>query len=208
MTRHLRARVGMAAVSTFALTLSVIAQQPATTREAPTKKDPLEFSCFNVSLDTGMAGMTEISLERWTTDAERQSLLDVLGGAKWGEGGQAKLLKALQNVKPRTGFIRTPNSLGWDLKYAWESALPDGTWQIVIATDKPVSMGAAMGGGEAMDYPFTFIEMRMKANEKGEGRMLAASAITVKDGKLALENYGNEPVRLTQIIEKQKKPKN
>ncbi len=135
MTRHLRARVGMAAVSTFALTLSVIAQQPATTREAPTKKDPLEFSCFNVSLDTGMAGMTEISLERWTTDAERQSLLDVLGGAKWGEGGQAKLLKALQNVKPRTGFIRTPNSLGWDLKYAWDSALPDGTWQIVIATD-------------------------------------------------------------------------
>ena len=36
--------------------------------EAPTKKDPLRFSAFNVSMPTGMAGETEIAIERWTTD--------------------------------------------------------------------------------------------------------------------------------------------
>jgi hypothetical protein len=56
-----------------------------------------------------------------------------------------------------------------------------------------------------MDYPFTLIEMRMKPNEKGEGKMLAATSITVKNGRLELENYGQEPVRLTEITEKQKK---
>ena len=154
-----------------------------------------------------MAGTTDIVIERWTADAERQSLLDVLGGATWGEDGQGKLLKALQKIDPRVGFIRTPNSLGWDLKYARDNKMDDGTRQVVIATDKPVSMGAAMGGGRVMDYPFTFIEMRMKPNEKGEGRMLAASSIIVKDGKVQLENYGQEPVRLTQVTEEQKKPK-
>ena len=58
-----------------------------------------------------------------------------------------------------------------------------------------------------MDYPFTLIEMRMKPNEKGEGKMLVATSITTKNGRLELENYGNEPVRLTQITEEEKKDK-
>jgi hypothetical protein len=207
MTKRFRVHVGIVAIAAaLALGAPLIAQQPAE-REAPTKRDPIRFSAFNVSMPTGRAGMTQIAIERWTTEDERSSLLDVLAGAKWGEDGQAKLLKALQAIEPRVGFIRTANSLGWDLKYARESALPDGTRQIVIATDKPVSMGAAMRGGRAMDYPFTFIEMRMKPNEKGEGRMLAASSIIVKDGKVQLENYGQEPVRLTSITEDVKKPK-
>ncbi len=37
--------------------------------------------------------------------------------------------------------------------------------------------------------------------------MLAASSIIVKDGKIQLENYGQEPVRLTSITEDVQKPK-
>jgi len=185
------------------------AQQPAkpagTPTEAPTKKDPLRFSAFNVSMPTGMSGVTEIAIERWTTTAERTKLLGLVETAKYGEGGQRKLLDALQKVKPRVGFIRTPNSIGWDLRYAVETTLPDGTRQIVIGTDKPVSFGAAASDSRAMDYPFTLIEMRMKPNEKGEGKMLAATSITTKNGRMELENYGQEPVRLTEITETQKK---
>ena len=185
------------------------AQQPAagSPTEAPTKKDPLRFSAFNVSMQTGISGETEITIERWTTTGERTKLLGLVETAKYGEGGQRKLLDALQNINPRVGYIRTPNSIGWDLRYAVENTLSDGTRQIVIVTDKPVSFAAAAGGSDVMDYPFTLIEMRMKPNEKGEGKMLAATSITVKNGRLELENYGQEPVRLTQITEEQKKKK-
>jgi hypothetical protein len=44
----------------------------------------------------------------------------------------------------------------------------------------------------------------MKPNEKGEGKMLAATSITVRNGRLEVENYGQEPVRLTQITKEQK----
>ena len=207
MTTHTRAYAAVAAIGALLACVAPLGARQADTAQDPTKKDPIRFTAFNVSMQTGMAGTTDIVIERWTADAERQSLLDVLGGATWGEDGQGKLLKALQKIEPRVGFIRTPNSLGWDLKYARDNKMDDGTRQVVIATDKPVSMGAAMGGGRVMDYPFTFIEMRMKPNEKGEGRMLAASSIIVKDGKVQLENYGQEPVRLTQVTEEQKKPK-
>jgi hypothetical protein len=131
----------------------------------------------------------------------------LLAGTTLKTGGQDKLLRALQNVKPRTGYIKLPNSLGWDLRYARDNVQADGTRQIVIATDKPVSFAAAATGAESTDYPFTILEMRMGANNKGEGRMLARSAITTKDGRLQLENYGNEPVKLSEITQEIKKKK-
>lgn len=179
--------------------------QAGTPTEAPTKKDPLRFSAFNVSMSTGMSGVTDIVVERWTTGAERTALLELVETAKEGEPGQQKLLRALQKIEPRTGYIRTPNSLGWDLRYAVENTMTDGTRQIVIATDKPVSFGAAASGSRVLDYPFTLIEMRMPPNGKGEGKMLAATSITVKNGRLELENYGSEPVRLTSITQAEKK---
>ena len=108
------------------------AQQPAaqagTTQagsptEEPTKKNPLRFSAFNVSMPTGQAGVTEIVIERWTTTAERTSLLGLVETAKWGEGGQRKLLNALQKIKPRVassvrqtasdGISGTPSRTRW-----------------------------------------------------------------------------------------------
>ena len=37
--------------------------------------------------------------------------------------------------------------------------------------------------------------------------LLAATSITVKNGRLELENYGQEPVKLTSITEEEKKAK-
>ena len=209
MFRQVRILGQVAILGAVVVALPISAQQApkvaGTPTEMPTKKAPLRFTAFNVSMPNGIAGVTQIAIERWTTDVERKTLLEFVETAKYGEGGQRKLLNALQKIKPRVGFIRTPNSIGWDLRYAVENKMDDGTRQLVIATDKPVSFAAAAGGSRVMDYPFTVIEMRMKPNEKGEGRMLAATSIMIKNGRLELENYGQEPVRLTDITQEEKK---
>ena len=211
MYRQLRTLGRVAMLGAVLVAVPISAQQTAkvagTPTQTPTKKNPLRFTAFNVSMPTGVAGVTQIVIERWTTDVERKSLLELVETAKYGEGGQRKLLNALQKIKPRVGYIRTPNSLGWDLRYAVENKIDEVTRQLVIATDKPVSFAAAAGGSRIMDYPFTVIEMRMKPNEKGEGKMLAATSIMVKNGRLELENYGQEPVRLTDITQEEPKKK-
>ena len=215
MCKQLRALRNAAVLgAALAMVMPLAAQQPpaspaaGTPTETPTKKDPLRFTAFNVSMPTGVAGVTEIAIERWSTVAERTKLLEFVETAKYGEGGQRKLLNALQKIKPRVGFIRTPNSIGWDLRYAVENTLQDGTRQLVICTDKPVSFAAAASNSRTMDYPFTLIEMRFsKPGEKGEGKMLAATSIMAKNGRLELENYGQEPVRLTEITEQERKKK-
>jgi len=180
----------------------ILAQQAAAPQD-PTAKDPIRFSAFGVSMQAGISGDVEIAIERWTSDDERTMLLNTMG-----QGGQNALLNALQGIKVRTGFIRTPNSLGYDLRYCRDNVLPDGSRQIVIATDKPVSFLAAATNARTMDYPFTIVEMRFaKDSLKGEGKLLAGTALSVKNGRLELENYGQEPVRLTTITQKVDKKK-
>jgi hypothetical protein len=198
MSKYVRA---LFAVSIIGIGLVAFGPVAAQTPAAPTKQNPIRFTAFNVSMNTGAAGTTLINIERWTTAAERASLLDLVAAAKEGQNGQRKLLEALQKIEPRVGTLSTTRSLGWDLRYAVENKLADGTRQIVIATDKPVTFAGANYNGRTMDYPFTLIEMRFKPNQKGEGHMLSATSIIVKDGRLELENYGQEPVQLTQITE-------
>jgi hypothetical protein len=184
-----------------ALTLPSSAQAPEQ-RKGPTPKDPLHLTAFGISMQTGIKGTIDVVIERWTTDQERQMLLKFVAESKANfRSGQEDLISALQDIKPRVGFIRVPNRLGWDLKYARENALPDGTRQIVVVTDKPVSFFAAKNNTRTMDYPFTLIEIHLNKENKGEGRMLAQTSIEVKNGRLELENYGQEPVRLTTVSE-------
>jgi hypothetical protein len=164
-------------------------------------KNPLRFTAFAVSMQAGAAGRVDIAIERWTTDDERQGFLTILV-----QKGQERLIDALQDIKVRNGYIRTSTSLGWDIKYARENTLPDGTRQIVIITDKPVSFLAAASQARTLDYPFTLIEMRFpQGKTEGEGKLMAGTKISIENKRLELENYGQEPVRLTTIKEEKQK---
>jgi len=207
MRKSVRNLLGGAMAAAVILTVPVLAQQPPA-ESGPTKESPIRFSAFAVNMQGGRAGTVDIAIERWSTDAERQLLVGMVQTTTDKPSDQEKLLKALQDIKPRVGFIRTPNSMGWDLKYAYESQLPDGSRQIVIATDKPVSFLAAASQARTMDYAFSLIEMRFpKDSDKGEGKLLGQSSIAVKNGKLEIELYGQQPTRLTTITEKNPKVK-
>ena len=194
----------VAALAAFAV--PALAQAPYS-EATPTKKEPLRFSAFAVQMQGGMAGSVEVTIERWSTDAERNALIAQVQKTSDKEADQRKLVTALQGIKERVGFLNLPNTMGWDVKYAYEATLPDGSRQLVIVTDKPVSFGMA-ASGNADEAPFTLIEMQFpKGSNKGEGKLLGATSISTKNGRLELETYTQQPTRLTQITEKNPKVK-
>jgi hypothetical protein len=169
----------------------------AQAQEKQEKPRKYRFTAFAINMNSGpKAGMVDIVIERLTSPEEREALI-----AAFVEGGQDSLLKALQKVKPRIGYIRTPNSLGYDLQYAWRIANSDGTSRVIIGTDRPINFWEASRQPRTIDYPFTIIEMRLDAKGQGEGRMAAGTKISrSKDGKtIELENYGISPVALNEI---------
>jgi hypothetical protein len=188
----MRKAMALAIVAGFLLTGPAQAQD-----KKEEKPKPYRFTAFAINMNSGpKAGTIDITIERLTTDAEREELI-----AAFVEGGQDMLLKALQKVKPRVGYIRTPNSLGYDLQYAYRFVNSDGTSRVIIGTDRPINFWEARNRPRTMDYPFTIIEMRLDTQGNGEGRMAAGTKISrSKDGKtIELENYGISPVALNEI---------
>ena len=164
------------------------------------KSRPVEtFQCFAASLDRGKSGVINITINRWSTDEEREMLLTTLQ-----EFGQSKLLDTLQKIKPPVGFMRTPNSRGYDLYYARNNPNPDGTRRVILATDRPVAFREAANSTRSMQYQFTLIEIHIGKDGKGEGKMVPAARVSWdRDAKkIEIENYGALPVDLINVTAK------
>jgi hypothetical protein len=182
-TRLLSALIGAAIlIATVALDAQTLGEKERFTAVA----------IVNNNRATG-SGIVQIDITRWSTSAERTALLDVLQ-----KRGAEKLLDALQDTKP-VGFIKTPDSLGYDLHYANQTPLPDGGRRIVIATDRPIGFWEASHRPRTIDYPFTVIQMEIDKDGKGKGTMSYATKIIRAGDTIVLENFATQPVMLTQI---------
>ena len=150
------------------------------------------IAIVNNNLGSG-AGTVQIDITRWSTQAERTELLDVLQ-----KSGAGKLLDALQDTKP-VGTIKTPDSLGYDLHYAHQTPLPEGGRRIVLATDRPIGFWEATRRPRTIDYPFTVIQMEIDRNGEGKGTLSYATKIIRAGDTIVLENFATQPVMLTRI---------
>jgi hypothetical protein len=158
------------------------------------------FTGFAINLNSGPNTATvDFTIERWSTDAERDQLLAILKEEKDVRRANEKLLKALQKM-PKCGYIRTTNTLAWDLHFARQSPLEDGGRRIVLGTDRPIGFREARNQPRTMDYPFTIVEMQFDKNDRGVGKILAGTKIFIdKNNNLVLENYGQQPIRFNEI---------
>lgn len=147
---------------------------------------------INDNLASGI-GTVQIQITRWSTEAERTSLVNTLLSK-----GPTALLDALRETRP-VGIIKTPDSLGYDLHYAQQTTGEDGGRRIVIATDRPIGFWEAWNRPRTMDYPFTVIQMQIDRDGKGKGTMSYATRVLAHDDVIELENYTSSPVMLTQI---------
>ena len=172
-----------------------------------TTGDPLRISAWAVNMSnigTGSNAPVEINIERWSTATEREHFI-----ATFVENGSDALLREFQRTASH-GRLRFPNwagrdpqnaRLGWDLRYTWQTLLPDGGQRIVVALDRYMSFWEVRNQPRTVDYPFTIIEMRVDNEGRGEGKMSVATRINFDKQKnvMELENYASEPVRLYQV---------
>lgn len=170
-----------------------------TTVPAPAADAVLRMTAFAVNMSgvgRARAETLQIVIERWSTDEERKKLIDTLV-----EKGADKLMDTLQDIKPRAGFVRTTTSLGWDIQFARVTDLPSGGRRVVFGTDRPISFRELRNNARSADYDFMLCEIHLGPNGKGEGKLATATKVSYdKDArKIELENYGIEPVRLTQV---------
>ena len=139
------------------------------------------------------AGRVIIRVTRWSSEAERNRLSGTLL-----KSGAESLLDELRDMKS-VGTIRTPDSLGYDLRYAHQEPGEDGGRRIVISTDRPIGFWEAVNRPRTIDYPFTVIQMQLDKNGEGKGTMSVATKIIARGNTIELENFASAPVMLTEV---------
>ena len=164
---------------------------------AQTNGQPERFTANAVSLSpeygTGQQ-VVDITIDRWSPASERAHLVTALQ-----EKGPNELLKQLQKNRP-VGRIRTPDSLGYDLRYAYQQTDPDGGRTIVIATDRPIGFWEATQRPRSIDYPFTVIQMKLTRDGTGTGTMSYATRIVAHENNvIELEDFASQPIMLNNI---------
>lgn len=182
-------------LATLGLAMALAAPAPASAQSnAPGER----FTAFAVNLSgvgPSGAGTFDIVIDRWSTQAEGDRLRQVFL-----EKGADRLLDALQDT-PRVGYLSDNKSLAWDIRFAIQFPDEDGGRRIYILTDRRIGIWEARNRPRTIDYPFTFIEMRIGRAGEGEGRASVATKITLnkKTNQIELENFGTQPVTLTKV---------
>ena len=159
---------------------------------------PEKFTAFAVDISNtaprSNASVVDIDIRRWSTDAERDQLLQVFR-----DKGQEALLSALQKL-PVVGGIRTPGSLNYDIHFARQRPGADGGREIFLMTDRYIGAWEAMARPRSIDYPFTLVQLQLDKNDRGVGKASIATQITQDpDGTIVLENFSSQPVMLNEV---------
>lgn len=178
-----------ASLMALAVLMTAVAALSQTSGE---KESFTATAIVNNNLRSG-AGTVLINVTRWSTEQEREKLVNALR-----EKGPDALLDALRDSRP-TGTIRTPDSLAYDLRFAHQMPGEDGGRRIVLATDRPIGFWEAAAKPRTIDYPFTVIQMQMGADGKGKGTLSYATKIVARGKIIELENFATAPIMLTEI---------
>jgi hypothetical protein len=162
---------------------------------AQTMGTPERYTASAININNGQAGNIDITVNRWSTDKQRDALMAVVQSK-----GPEKLLDALQDM-PAMGHFGAPGNLSWDIHFARKMPLPDGGERVVLITDRRIGFWEAANQPRSIDYPFTVIDIRLNRDGEGEGKMSIATKVIYdkKENMISLENFQTSPVLLNNI---------
>lgn len=200
MTKHYRKLIASTALALVAFALTAGPRQ-ADAQDEKKMRNVYRARVVDMSnRQSGLAGMVDFVVTRWTPAAERTMLMKTLS-----EKGHQDFMKALR-MREETGFFdpQTTQVSGYGstrFRYAYQFDKKDGGKQITIVTDRTIRAGETRS--EAMDYDTTLIMIDFPANsDKGTGQMYWAirARWDKKEDKIKLDSAGgSEPLRLTEV---------
>src|SRR5262245_1354452 len=178
----------------------------ATLTKTRTFEEQLVATAVSAPNDGGdVGGRIDITIERWSTDAERETLWRELRANDPGA-----LLVGLGKVFHRNGVVQLPGAeaLGArahlrrvrNLKYAQKIDTPTGR-RIIVVADQHLGFGELGRDFKSWQPEFGLLEIRIGADGTGVGKLARADQVTVnaKTKVLEVADFASEPVRLAGV---------
>jgi hypothetical protein len=177
------------ALLTAAVTVAIPVVLSAETAHAVAQ---YSFVVANAPKDVVAAdGRMRVRVVRWSTDDERRQLLAALEEP-------AKLLSALPYVSV-AGYLHWPGGLEYSVRYARQTARPDGSADIVMVVERPLWLWWDPAAKWAADQQFTVVQIRVNKDGTGEGRIATGDGFkSDKDSGIVISDTA-KPALLTDV---------
>jgi hypothetical protein len=184
----------------FILTLlacaSVLSPRYLPCRSAP-RETKETYTGTIVGIGGRLGGVTRpftLTIEGHTSSEDAERFASILKSE-----GQDGLLKAIR--KQKLGRFSVDGEVGREINVVRERKTEDGR-KITIVFERWLQMFEVRYGTRSENYPFTYIEMYIGDNGKGEGTLIPAARIYFdkkEENTVAIENFGIYPARLANI---------
>ncbi len=142
----------------------------------------------------GQTAQITVVVTRWSTEDQRTELLESLT-----RDGNRQMSAALRTQEV-AGWIRTTDSLRWDLRYAREVET-DGGRRIIMATDRPVGFGEAARQTRSLDYDTSLIILELDDGNRGTGTVFVGAELELdpETNTLTVTGASSRPVELVNV---------
>lgn len=141
----------------------------------------------------GQSAYLTLQADQWTSDATIQQLAATLV-----DKGEQALLKELTAL-PVAGWIVIGDGLRYNMRTMRSFDLPDGSRLVRSLTDRPIQIGEIMRPTISRNYGFGLVELYLKADGTGEGRVIPAAQIEFENGQVEVTSFGTQPFVVVQV---------
>jgi hypothetical protein len=150
------------------------------------------FVVANAPKDTFSSnGRLRVRLMRWSTDDERRQLMTALGEP-------SKLLSALPYVDV-VGYLQWPGGLEHSVRYARQTARPDGGADIVMIVERPLWLWWDPTAKWAADQQFTVVQISINKDGIGHGRIATGDGFKRDNESGIVISDTTKPALLTDV---------
>jgi len=202
--------VTVAGVCVIVGTLGATAQA-ADGDDAPLTIRARAISTLNIS--RGAADRVEIKISQWSSDVDRQALVDTL--VSEGNKALADRLAGQEEVgwfrfDPRGGGGPGRDPRKTDLRYAHDIIDGDSR-DIILITNHYIGFGSdarAADGSRLVEFPLSVVLLNLERNDDGEwaglGRLFVGTKIRYDSGqgRFAIDEFPSDPVYLRDVVVK------
>jgi hypothetical protein len=134
-----------------------------------------------------------IHIDDFSSDDEIQRLAGVL--AEKGPDGLRDLAFELDK-----GWVRIGHSVGFPIAVATRKPTAEGGEKVTVVVDRQVEFRELWRNERSADYPFTYIELTVDRDGKGQGELTPIAKVKLgPGGRIEVEPLGGLPFKLLNV---------
>jgi hypothetical protein len=142
-----------------------------------------------------------LTIDHFSSDADLQAMNGRLTTNGYELGNDAGAYGVRDNLWHRVqdGTLRVGGGIGYPVSLATSQETPNGR-TLRMYLNRPLGAFEVQNYTRSSRYPFTYIEINLDKNGKGQGALIAAARLSPASAAPQVTSLGSQPIRLLDVI--------